>query len=125
MAMPRTSARVVCTLRLTIETFEPTSAFVRVDLPALGAPISATKPQRRSASAMRRVHVDALAREHRGSRGLLGGALGAADSLGRLQRGNVHGDAKFRIVVRTLALHLAIARRRQSASLRPLLQHGL
>jgi hypothetical protein len=46
MAMPRISARVVCTLRETIETFEPTSALSSVDLPAFGAPISATKPQR-------------------------------------------------------------------------------
>ena len=46
IAMPRTSARVVCTLRLTIETLAPTSALISVDLPALGAPISAMKPQR-------------------------------------------------------------------------------
>ena len=50
MAMPRTSARVVCTLRLTIDTFEPTSALISVDLPALGAPISATKAQRIAAA---------------------------------------------------------------------------
>ena len=45
-AMPRMSARVVCTLRETMVTLEPTSALSKVDLPALGAPISATKPQR-------------------------------------------------------------------------------
>ena len=44
-AMPRTSARVVCTFRETIDTFAPTSWLSSVDLPALGAPISATKPQ--------------------------------------------------------------------------------
>ena len=44
--MPRTSARVVCTLWVTIETFEPTRALSSVDLPAFGAPISATKPAR-------------------------------------------------------------------------------
>ena len=43
--MPRISARVVCTLCDTMVTFDPTSAFSRVDLPAFGAPISATKPQ--------------------------------------------------------------------------------
>ena len=46
MTMPRTSVRVVCTLRDTIETLVPTSLLSSVDLPALGAPISATKPQR-------------------------------------------------------------------------------
>ena len=45
-AMPRMSARVVCTLCETIVTLEPTSVLSRVDLPALGAPIRATKPQR-------------------------------------------------------------------------------
>ena len=44
--MPRISARVVCTLRETIVTLAPTSALTSVDLPTLGAPISATKPQR-------------------------------------------------------------------------------
>ena len=50
IATPRTMARVVCTLRETMETLEPTSALVSVDLPAFGAPISAMKPQRRSSS---------------------------------------------------------------------------
>src|SRR6202020_1703947 len=45
MTMPRISARVVCTLRETMVTLEPTSALTRVDLPTLGAPISATKPR--------------------------------------------------------------------------------
>ena len=40
------SARVVCTLCETIVTLVPTSALISVDLPTLGAPISATKPQR-------------------------------------------------------------------------------
>ncbi len=51
IAMPRTGARVVCTLRDTIDTFEPTRALISVDLPALGMPISAAKPQRVGASA--------------------------------------------------------------------------
>ena len=46
MAMPRTIERVVCTLWVTIETLVPTSRLTSVDLPALGAPMSATKPQR-------------------------------------------------------------------------------
>ena len=44
-ATPRTGARVVCALRETIDTFAPTSLLTSVDLPALGAPIRATKPQ--------------------------------------------------------------------------------
>ena len=51
ITMPRISARVVCTLRETIVTLEPTSALTSVDLPTLGAPISATKPQRVAAGA--------------------------------------------------------------------------
>ena len=46
MAMPRIGMRVVCTLWLTIEILAPTSAFTNVDLPALGAPMTAMKPQR-------------------------------------------------------------------------------
>ena len=46
MAMPRSVVRVVCTLRLTIATLVPTSVLTSVDLPALGAPITAMKPQR-------------------------------------------------------------------------------
>ena len=49
ITMPRIRARVVCTLRETMVTLEPTSALTSVDLPTLGAPISATKPQRVSA----------------------------------------------------------------------------
>ena len=45
VAMPRTMARVVCTLWVTIDTLAPTSWLTSVDLPALGAPISATKPE--------------------------------------------------------------------------------
>jgi hypothetical protein len=35
---------VVCALGLTIATFCPTSALTKVDLPALGAPTTATTP---------------------------------------------------------------------------------
>ena len=85
--MPRISARVVCTLRETIVTFEPTSGLTRVDLPALGAPISATKPQRVRApvlvaSAMVAAGY-AFALDHHGGGDLLRGALAAADAFGR------------------------------------------
>src|SRR5262249_18131103 len=48
--MPRSELRVVCALWVTIATLDPTSALTSVDLPALGAPRTATKPQRRVAS---------------------------------------------------------------------------
>ena len=44
--MPSTRRRVVCTLGETMETLAPTRRLSRVDLPALGAPMIATKPQR-------------------------------------------------------------------------------
>ena len=43
-AIPISRARVVCALSLTIATFWPTSALTKVDLPALGAPMTAAKP---------------------------------------------------------------------------------
>src|SRR3546814_4890682 len=46
IATPINRVRVVCALGLTIATFWPTSALTMVDLPALGAPTTATKPQR-------------------------------------------------------------------------------
>src|SRR3954452_18257232 len=89
ITMPRISARVVCTLRETMVTLEPTSALTSVDLPTLGAPISATKPQAVSpdaaggnGSTVIAAAADAFAFDHHGGRDLLGGALGAADTLG-------------------------------------------
>src|SRR3546814_18396645 len=43
-AMPSRRARVVCALAGVIATFWPTSALTSVDLPALGAPMTATRP---------------------------------------------------------------------------------
>src|ERR1700692_1388712 len=93
ITMPRISARVVCTLRETIVTLEPTSALTSVDFPTFGAPISATKPQRvagggaASAEGLSVIPAaaDAFARDHHGGRDLLGGALAAADAFGRFQ----------------------------------------
>src|SRR5258707_7162465 len=102
MAMPRTRLRVVCTLGETIDTLAPTRRLPRVDVPALGAPRTGTKPKRRSAggaaggtaagpvppgSAMRRDQ----ALEQHGSRRRGGGALGAGAALGR--REAFDGDA--------------------------------
>ena len=69
MAMPRTTARVVCTLRETIETFDPTSALSSVDLPAFGAPMRAAKPQRVSAPASQVPASDIVQPVVRGRRG--------------------------------------------------------
>src|SRR6516162_9816361 len=132
ITMPRISARVVCTLRETMVTLEPTSALTRVDLPTFGAPIRATKPQRvvgtgesaRSLSVIAAA-ADAFALDHHGGRDLLGGALAAANPLGRRQPRQIDGHAELRIVMRPGAFDLAIDRRRQALALRPLLQHRL
>src|SRR6266403_1182007 len=132
ITMPRISARVVCTLRETIVTLEPTSALTSVDLPTLGAPISATKPQRVAAgaassggSSVMGTAGDAFAFDHHGRCDLFGGALAAADAFGRREPREIHRNAKLRIVMRPGALDLAIDRRRQPLALRPFLQHRL
>ena len=58
--MPRISRRVVCGLSDTIATLPPTIRLTSVDLPALGRPASATKPERVTARSSTRV----LEREH-------------------------------------------------------------
>src|SRR5262245_65888921 len=117
--MPRSNARVVCTLCETIATLLPTSALISVDLPTLGAPISATKPQRVSSrpplSAIEAVRLHARADQHGGGSRLLGGAFRAAEPLRRRQMGKLDSDAELGIVVGALALDLPIPRRRQSA----------
>src|SRR5213078_2260517 len=106
IAMPRISARVVCTLRETIVTLEPTSALTSVDLPTLGAPISATKPQRVSpdapgvGSTVIAAAADAFAFDHHGGRDLLGGALGATDAFGGHKPRQIDGDPELRVVMR-------------------------
>src|SRR5580698_8918763 len=134
MAMPRTNVRVVCTFGVTIEILAPTSALASVDLPTLGAPIRATKPQRvvasagaawASSSAIAPFGLDALARQHGGGGALLGGALGTAGAFGRRKIGQLHGNAKYRAMIGTAARDLAIDWRWQAARLRPFLQHGL
>src|SRR5260370_1190251 len=109
VAMPRNSARVVCTLCETMATLVPTSALISVDLPTLGAPINATQLQRGS-SATDAVRLHAAAREHGGGGGLPGGALGAAEPFRRRQVRELDGDAELGIVIRPLALDLAIGR---------------
>src|ERR1700756_218070 len=125
IAMPRISARVVCTLRETIVTLEPTSALTRVDFPTLGAPISATKPQHVSVFALSAPTAsviaaagDAFALDHHTCRDLLRRALAAADAFGRCEPRQIHRDAELRIVVRAGAFDLPVNRRRQPLALR-------
>src|ERR1700730_10059587 len=142
IAMPRMIARVVCTLGLTIVTLLPTIALTRVDLPTLGAPMTATKPQRRDAALWSALSTacsggscgvslispgrfHAFAGQHRGGGGLFGGALGAAHAFGRHEFRQFDGDAELRIVMRPGAGDFPIRGRRQAARLGPLLQHGL
>src|SRR5262245_643624 len=131
VAMPRRSVRVVCTLCETMATLLPTRALISVDLPTLGAPISATKPQRLpeaspvGTSAIEAARLDAGAREHGGGGRLLGGALRAAKPFGRHLIRQFDGDAELRVVIGPLALDFAVGRRRQSARLRPFRQHRL
>src|SRR5262245_7139855 len=101
-AMPRTSARVVWTLWVTIETLEPTSALRSVDLPTLGAPISATKPQRLAAWPSR-------------SGSVVASWLASAIDFGpghRLGRGVIRGGAFGRGAVRRGALRQGTGGRR-------------
>src|SRR5256885_11910247 len=115
VATPRTSMRVVCTFGETMVTLAPTSALMSVDLPTLGAPISAMKPQRRpggvpvAVSAIEALPLDALAGQHGGGCGLLGGAFGAADPFRRRSVGQLAVDPEFGIVAGTLAFDLTIS----------------
>src|SRR5256885_3100810 len=111
--MPRISARVVCTLRETMVTLEPTRALTSVDLPTLGAPISATKPQRVPAGAALSetsavITADAFALDHNGSSDPLGGTLAAPDAFGRREPPQIHPNPELRIVMPPRALGLAL-----------------
>src|SRR4029077_7032236 len=107
MAIPRSSARVVCTLGVTMATLLPTSALSSVDLPALGAPISEIKPQRVGVSILASwpgsgigaIQPHALAHQHGGRGGLPRSALRRPQTLDLLEVGQDHGHAEFRIVV--------------------------
>src|SRR5258705_6666894 len=128
ITMPRIRARVVCTLRETIVTLEPTSALTSVDLPTLGAPISATKPQRvapgAAASGDSSVIVtagDAFAFDHHGGRDLFGGALAAADAFGGGQSPQIHRDAGLRTRIEPGALAPGINPPREPLALPPFL----
>src|SRR5215475_5738473 len=133
MAIPRIRARVVCTFCEMMLTFEPTKALSKVDFPALGAPIRATKPHFvllscalscafGSAIKLVRRHTDT--RKHGGGGGLFGSAFGISQTFGRRPVRQYNGNTEFRIVMRTRPRKFAIGRCRQTARLCPFLQHG-
>ena len=122
--------RVVCTLWLTIETLVPTSALTSVDLPALGAPMTAMKPQRVSAvgltgSLIWRRAPHALARQQRGGGRLLGRALAGALAARGLLALDAHLGGEARRVVGPLARDLDVVRQVEALALRPFLQGRL
>src|SRR6185436_4336138 len=130
MVIPRIRARVVCTLCEMMLTFEPTRALSSVDLPALGAPIRATKPHcvllscPLSGSAIKLVRRHADTREHGGGGGLFGRAFGISQTFSRRPIRQYDCNTELRIVMRTRTGKLTIGGRRQPARLRPFLQHG-
>src|SRR5262245_5770031 len=135
MAMPRRVVRVVCTLRLTMATLVPTRVLTRVDLPALGAPMIATKPQRVSASGAAPGSAGwadigaplphTLARQEGGGGRLLGRTLARPLPAGRLAALYPHLGREGGSVVRPLAVDLDVGRQLQALALHPLLQERL
>ena len=107
----------------TIETLAPTSRFSSVDLPALGAPISATKPQR--------VAVRPGLRHERSSDIRLAAAACSAARLDlplaccRALAGDPDLDREGRIVRRAGRFHHLIDGQRQAGRLGPFLQRRL
>ena len=116
---------MVCTLGVTIETLVPTSRLSRVDLPTLGAPRIATKPQRVGGWS-----VMALVR----SRGAPAAARRAACSAARLEPPGAPAGAPSASATATSKVGAcagpeapidAIVGQAEAAALGPLLQGGL
>src|ERR687891_2425261 len=125
--MPRIRRRVVWTLAVTIETLVPTSRLSSVDLPTLGAPRIAMKPQRRgSSSAIDCSGIGCLETREQ----LLGGPLlcrplGAGDRAARVEPGERYRDVEARRVRWPRDRRDLIDRQAQAAALSPFLQPGL
>ena len=105
---------------------------MRVDLPAFGAPMRATKPQRVwppgaavHAAPFWPVLTDAFARDERRRRRLLGEALRKAFRLGPRIARHFDGNREFRRVIGAGSRGLAIEGRRKATRLRPFLQQRL
>ena len=118
LAMPRTGTRVVCTLCETIDTLAPTSALTSVDLPALGAPMTAMKPQRWSSTGgvsssgsrllMQFGSGNAFALEQRPGGRLLGSPLRSPLPARRRASIDAHLGGEARRVVGALAADLNV-----------------
>ena len=104
-------ARVVCTLWVTIDTFAPTSRLTSVDLPAFGAPISATKPEcvcRRAVASVISAALSSVQTPSRMRKAVGRGFFGASRGTARwrdegAKPGNVHGDSEYGLMIGSLA----------------------
>src|SRR4029078_3997633 len=116
MVIPRIRARVVCTLCEMMLTFEPTRALSSVDLPALGAPIRATKPHcvllscPLSGSAIKLVRRHTDTREHGGGGGLFGSAFGISQTFSRRPVRQYNRDTELPLCMRARSPHIALRR---------------
>src|SRR5665811_1979544 len=121
---PRTGPRVVWALWVTIDTLAPTRALVRVDLPLLGAPIRATKPQRVFSLAVSVIGSrppHAFAHEHGESSRLLGFPLVRALASLCFDAFHLHLRRKPWRMVRPFAGDLHVTGQRELLALRPFL----
>jgi hypothetical protein len=95
VATPTTRWRVVCGRLVTMLTLRPTSALTSVDLPTLGRPTTATKPQRNLAHSSSCASIDAAAACSAARRLLPARALGASASTR-------HSDRELLVVILAL-----------------------
>ena len=105
--MPSTRCRVVCAFSVTMDSVCPSSAFMSVDLPALGRPMMATKPaggQGVAGPGSEPARAEEEGRETGGPGGP--GAAHAAGLLTRSVAGGVGGElgAGVQVVGRTAAV---------------------
>src|ERR1700720_1361366 len=147
IAIPSNRVRVVCTFGVTIASLCPTSWFIRVDLPAFGAPISATKPQRVTASSLSRGVREGFdsrcslllrgiglamgrlwrrqALQERCRGGGFGGALRGSGGGRFVEPGDPRRHREAQRMIGPAGRGQLIVRQRQAAPLRPFLQGGL
>src|SRR5215217_7812288 len=125
---PRTWLRVVCALCVTMETLVPTRALSSVDLPALGAPTRAMKPQAVSMGSMSVIcwpigFLPNLLRDQEQLGGLVfGDLLGRANSAQRFKFAQGDGDGEFGGVVRAAPVGLGIGGGLEATGLGPFLE---
>ena len=126
---PRIWARVVCALWVTIDTLVPTSELSSVDLPALGAPTSAMKPQRVSVGLGRSLSLSSrqtFSRIRNASAALCSASFLDGPGGGqRVEPATADGDGEFGRVVGAGPLDFVIGWRFEPPRLRPFLQRRL